>query len=317
MPEAVIVATARTPIGRANKGSLVECRPDDLVGARSSGRPRARCPQLDPAQVEDVIWGCGQPAGEAGYNIAPRRRAPRRARRAGRDRQPLLLVVAPDHPHGGARDQGRRGRRVRRRRRRDREPVHERRGRRRPARTPKFADAEAAHAERTRGRQPVVGAPARACPTSTSRWARPPRTSPSTSERQSRRAWTSSPPSRSSAPSTSQENGFFEREITPVTLADGTVVTKDDGPRAGTTVEKLARAQAGVPSRRRGHRRQRVPAERRRRRGRRDERHEARSELGITPLARIVASGVVRAQPRDHGPRPDRGVPSGAEAGRA
>src|SRR5206468_9663937 len=37
-----------------------------------------------------------------------------------------------------------------------------------------------------------------------------------------------------------QENGFFEREITPVTTPDGTVVTKDDGPRAGTTVEKLA-----------------------------------------------------------------------------
>src|ERR1700761_6238885 len=41
----------------------------------------------------------------------------------------------------------------------------------------------------------------------------------------------------------SQENGFFEREIIPVTLADGTVVTKDDGPRAGTTLEKLASLQ--------------------------------------------------------------------------
>ena len=38
----------------------------------------------------------------------------------------------------------------------------------------------------------------------------------------------------------SQKNGFFEREITPVTLPDGTVVSKDDGPRDGTTVEKLA-----------------------------------------------------------------------------
>jgi acetyl-CoA C-acetyltransferase len=38
----------------------------------------------------------------------------------------------------------------------------------------------------------------------------------------------------------SQENGFFAREIIPVTLPDGTVVTKDDGPRAGTTVEKLS-----------------------------------------------------------------------------
>ena len=49
----------------------------------------------------------------------------------------------------------------------------------------------------------------------------------------------------------SQENGFFEREITPVTTPDGTVVSKDDGPRAGTTVERLAGAEAGVPARRR------------------------------------------------------------------
>src|ERR1700691_3722120 len=69
MPEAVIVATGRTPIGRANKGSLVECRPDDL-SALVLRAVLAQVPQLDPAEVEDVILGCGQPAGEAGYNIA-------------------------------------------------------------------------------------------------------------------------------------------------------------------------------------------------------------------------------------------------------
>src|SRR3974390_2270785 len=69
MPEAVIVATARTPIGRANKGSLVDCRPDDL-SALIIDAVLAKVPQLDPAQVEDVIWGCGQPAGEAGTNVA-------------------------------------------------------------------------------------------------------------------------------------------------------------------------------------------------------------------------------------------------------
>src|SRR3974390_988944 len=69
MPEAVIVATARTPIGRANKGSLVDCRPDDL-SALIIDAVLAKVPQLDPAQVEDVIWGCGQPAGEAGTNDA-------------------------------------------------------------------------------------------------------------------------------------------------------------------------------------------------------------------------------------------------------
>ncbi len=68
MPEAVIVATARTPIGRANKGSLVDCRPDDLSGFIISSL-LAKVPGLDPGLIEDVIWGCGQPAGEAGTNI--------------------------------------------------------------------------------------------------------------------------------------------------------------------------------------------------------------------------------------------------------
>ena len=69
MPEAVIVATGRTPIGRANKGSLVTCRPDDLT-AHVVTEVLAKIPQLDPAQIEDLIVGCGQPAGEAGYNVA-------------------------------------------------------------------------------------------------------------------------------------------------------------------------------------------------------------------------------------------------------
>src|SRR6187397_936556 len=69
MPEAVIVATARTPIGRANKGTLTECRPDDL-SAHIIKALLAKVPSLDPQTVEDVIWGCGQPGGEAGYNVA-------------------------------------------------------------------------------------------------------------------------------------------------------------------------------------------------------------------------------------------------------
>src|ERR1700691_1299824 len=69
MPEAVIVATGRTPIGRANKGSLVECRPDDL-SALVLRSVLEQVPQLNPTEVEDVLLGCGQPAGEAGYNIA-------------------------------------------------------------------------------------------------------------------------------------------------------------------------------------------------------------------------------------------------------
>src|SRR5260370_15041539 len=69
MPEAVIVAATRTPIGRANKGSLVECRPDDL-SALVVRTALERVPALDPSEVEDILWGCAQPAGEAGYNVA-------------------------------------------------------------------------------------------------------------------------------------------------------------------------------------------------------------------------------------------------------
>jgi len=69
MTEAVIVATARTPIGRMAKGSLKDMRPDDL----SAGIITAvldKVPALDRTEIEDVLWGCGQPGGESGHNIA-------------------------------------------------------------------------------------------------------------------------------------------------------------------------------------------------------------------------------------------------------
>ena len=69
MVEAVIVATARTPVGRANRGSLTGVRPDDM-SAFIIGDVLSKVPGLDPADVEDVIWGIGQPGGEGGYNIA-------------------------------------------------------------------------------------------------------------------------------------------------------------------------------------------------------------------------------------------------------
>jgi acetyl-CoA C-acetyltransferase len=68
MPEAVIVATGRTPIGRAMKGSLIDVRPDDMLGfiinnvVAKSG--------VDPNSIDDVIAGCGMPHGEQGMNVA-------------------------------------------------------------------------------------------------------------------------------------------------------------------------------------------------------------------------------------------------------
>jgi acetyl-CoA C-acetyltransferase len=69
MPEAVIVAAARSPIGRANKGSLRELRPDDLAVAMVEGA-LAQVPELDTADIDDLMLGCAQPAGEHGYNLA-------------------------------------------------------------------------------------------------------------------------------------------------------------------------------------------------------------------------------------------------------
>src|SRR6266581_1451452 len=69
MPEAVIVATARSPIGRAGKGSLTSIRPDDLA-AQMVTAALAKVPQLDPADVGDLILGCGLPGGEQGFNMA-------------------------------------------------------------------------------------------------------------------------------------------------------------------------------------------------------------------------------------------------------
>ncbi len=68
MTEAVIVSTARTPIGRAFKGSLVSARPDDLA-AFAVAQALAKVPGLDVHDIDDLIMGCGQPAGEAGFNI--------------------------------------------------------------------------------------------------------------------------------------------------------------------------------------------------------------------------------------------------------
>ncbi|WP_405141794.1 acetyl-CoA C-acetyltransferase [Sphaerisporangium sp. NBC_01403] len=69
MPEAVIVATARSPIGRAFKGSLKDIRPDDLT-AQMIKAALDKVPQLDPNDVDDLMLGCGLPGGEQGFNMA-------------------------------------------------------------------------------------------------------------------------------------------------------------------------------------------------------------------------------------------------------
>ncbi|OSM42921.1 acetyl-CoA C-acetyltransferase [Nesterenkonia sp. PF2B19] len=69
MPEAVIVSVARSPIGRARKGSLVDLRADDMT-AQMVQAGLAQVPELDPRDIDDLMLGCGLPGGEQGFNLA-------------------------------------------------------------------------------------------------------------------------------------------------------------------------------------------------------------------------------------------------------
>ncbi|HCP62309.1 MAG TPA: acetyl-CoA C-acyltransferase, partial [Actinobacteria bacterium] len=71
MAEAVIVAAARTPIGRARKGSFIDVRPDDL-GAFAIRKALEKVPELQASEIEDVMIGCGFPEEEQGMNLGRR-----------------------------------------------------------------------------------------------------------------------------------------------------------------------------------------------------------------------------------------------------
>ena len=292
MPEAVIVATARTPIGRANKGSLVDCRPDDL-SALIIDAVMAKVPSLDPAAVEDVIWGCGQPAGEAGTNVArvsallagletpgvtvnrycssslQTIRMAAHAIRAGEGDVFISGgVETVSRFQYGAADTG-------------------------PA-NPKF---EAAH-ERTKlreaGGQPswTPAGPLGDVYIAMGQTAE----NVAEAENVSREEMDEFGARSQQLAVKFQANGFFEREITPVTLPDGTVVSKDDGPRDGTTVEKLStlkpvfrpdgKVTAGNACPLNDGAAAVVVMS-----------DTKANELGIKPLARIVASGVSQLNP--------------------
>ena len=293
MPEAVIVATGRTPIGRANKGSLVECRPDDL-SALVIGSVLEKLPQLDPTQVEDVILGCGQPAGEAGYNVArvaailaglenvpgvtvnrycsSSLQTIRMAAHAIRAGEGDVFVAAgvetvSRYSHGAS-DTG--------------------------PHNAAFAVAE----ERTKLRAPAVTEPWTAPSGLPDVYIAMGQTAENVAEYEkvSREEMDEFALLSQTRAVESQQNGFFEREIIPVTLADGTVVNKDDGPRPNTTLEGLAQLK---PVFREGGT---VTA------GNACPLNDGAAavvvmsdtkakELGITPLARIVASGVTGLNP--------------------
>jgi acetyl-CoA C-acetyltransferase len=237
MPEAVIVSTARSPIGRAAKGSLVDMRPDDLA-AIIVNAALEKVPALDRNLVEDLMMGSGQPGGEAGYNLgrmvallAGMPNVPgvtvnrycssslqtiRMAAHAIKAGEGDIFIAAGvetvSRYMNGAADTG--------------------------PHNPSFADAEARTTARTAGGQGAWTAPA-GLPDA---YIAMGQTAENVAEfenvsRQEMDEFAAQSQQRATA---ALERGFFDREITPITTPDGTVVTKDDGIRPGTTVEGLA-----------------------------------------------------------------------------
>jgi acetyl-CoA C-acetyltransferase len=295
MPEAVIVATARTPIGRANKGSLVGCRPDDLSAGVVEAL-LAKVPALDPGLVEDVLWGCAQPAGEAGYNLArvvailagmPQAGGVTVNRYCSSSLQTIRMAAHAIRAGegdvfvaGGSENVSRFMAGMS-----DGAPgTHNER----------FAEAEARTVARATGEGGAWSPPAGLSDIYIAMG----QTAENVAEyagvgRAEQDEFAALSQNRAV---TAQENGFFEREITPVVLPDGTVVTKDDGPRPDTTAEKLSALQpvfkpdgtvtaGNACPLNDGAAAVLVMS-------------EARAEaLGITPLARVVASAVSALDP--------------------
>jgi acetyl-CoA C-acetyltransferase len=298
MPEAVIVATARSPIGRAGKGALASIRPDDLA-AQIVAAALAKVPQLDAADIGDLMLGCGLPGGEQGFNLArvvavllghdqlpgttvnrycssslQTTRMAFHAIKAGEG--DVYISAGVECVSRFAKGSS------------DSLP---------DTKNPLFDEAQA----RT-GRASAGGA---------GRWHDPRadglvpdiyvamgETAENvagvrgiTREQQDEFAVRSQNLAEKAI-----VNGFWQREITPVTLPDGTVVTADDGPRPGTTIEKVAALKpvfrpdgtvtaANCCPLNDGAAAVVVMSD------------IKAAELGLTPLARIVSSGVTALSP--------------------
>jgi acetyl-CoA C-acetyltransferase len=292
MTEAVIVSTARSPIGRAMKGSLTEVRPDDLT-ATIVKAALDKIPQLDRTTIEDLILGCGQPAGESGFNIArvaailaglgdvpgvtinrycsSSLQAIRMAAHAIKAGEGDVFVAAGVETvsrfMSGMADSG--------------------------PHNPLFADAEARTAELTQGADswsPLDGLPdIYIAMGQTAENVR-------LKENVSRKDMDEFAARSQQLAVANQENGYWDGEITPITTPSGVVVSRDDGPRPGTTAEKLAELKpafrpdgeitaGNACPLNDGAAAVVVMSDTR------------AAQLGLTPLARVVSSGVTGLNP--------------------
>ncbi|GGY61194.1 acetyl-CoA C-acetyltransferase [Streptomyces omiyaensis] len=242
MPEAVIVSTARSPIGRAFKGSLKDLRPDDLT-ATIIQAALAKVPELDPRDIDDLMLGCGLPGGEQGNNLgrivavqmgmdhlpgctvtrycSSSLQTSRMALHAIKAGEGDVFVSAgvemvSSFVKGNS----------------DSLP---------DTHNPFFADAEARTAEvaasegsswhdpREDGLVPDAYIAMGQTAENLARW-----------KGISRQEMDEFGVRSQNLAEQAIKNGFWEREITPVTLPDGTVVSTDDGPRAGVTLEGVS-----------------------------------------------------------------------------
>jgi acetyl-CoA C-acetyltransferase len=311
MPEAVIVAAARTPIGRAYRGSLKDMRPDDLT-ATIVRAALAQVPELDPTTIDDLLLGCGAPGGEQGFNQArvvatllgldtvpgatitrycssslQTTRMAMHAIRAGEgdvfisagvecvSRAPLGTSDNP--PVAGDADP------------RDRALN--------PWTNKQFAPAQSRSAQRTAAGTPVWNDP-RDDGALPDIYIAMGQTAENVAQRNqvSRRDQDEFGVRSQNLAEVAGKDGFWAREITPITTPDGTVVSTDDGPRAGVTYEAVAglkpvfRPDGTVTAGNccplnDGAAALVVMSDIR------------AAELGLTPLARVVATGVTGLSP--------------------
>ncbi|MGW1994005.1 acetyl-CoA C-acetyltransferase [Embleya sp. NPDC001921] len=299
MPEAVIVSTARSPIGRAFKGSLKDVRPDDLA-AMMVRAALDKVPGLDPHDIADLMLGCGGPGGEQGFNMgrnvavmlgmdhlpgttitrycSSSLQTTRMAMHAIRAGEGDVFVSAGVESVSRAALKGSS----------DSLP---------DTHNPLFAPAEQRSAERSGAATPDWTDPREdgllpdvyiAMGQTAENLAR--LKGVSRAEQDEFAVRSQNLAERAIA------DGFWAEDITPVTLADGTVVAKDDGPRAGTTLEGVSglkpvfRPDGTVTAGNAcplndGAAALVVMSDTKAR------------ELGLTPLARVVSTGVTGLSP--------------------
>jgi len=298
MPEAVIVSTARSPIGRAFKGSLKDLRSDDLT-ATIIQAALAKVPELDPHEIDDLMLGCGMPGGEQGHNLARIV-----AVRMGMDHLPGCTVtrycssslqtsrMAMHAIRAGEGDVfvSAGVEMVSRFAKGSSDGIPD-------THNPLFAEAEARTAARAE-----TGADGWSDPREDGELPDPFMAMGQTAENLARLKDVSREDMDAFGVRSQNlaekaiADGFWQREITPVTLPDGTVVSADDGPRAGVTMEAVqglkpvfrpdGRVTAGncCPLND-GAAAVVIMSDTRAR------------ELGLTPLARIVSTGVSALSP--------------------